>query len=33
VRRLYILIGAALLFTVVATATEPARYEAFLGFT
>jgi len=33
VRRLYLLIGVALLFTVVATATEPARYEAFLGFT
>jgi len=33
VRRFYLLIGVALLFTVVATAAEPARYEALLGFT
>ena len=32
-RRFYLLIGVALLFTVVATAAEPARYEALLGFT
>jgi hypothetical protein len=33
VRRCYLLIGGALLFTVAAAATEPPRYEAFLGFT